>query len=166
MRCRAILRPSLDSKFFGSGGFVAGGILIAFGIVTIVLATYGHHTVKTELERQKITGTTDMSPAAIQEEAKNAALKNVTIPSSTVANKPIDTGPGRARCFAQYMNIHALEASGGFVYSEMGQYTVKPDAPKSELAPGGGTNNPQYAAVDPKTKQPASNAARSRSSAS
>jgi hypothetical protein len=54
----------------------------------------------------------------------------------------------------------ALEATGGYVYSEMGQYTAKPDAPKSELAPGGGTNNPQYAEVDPKTNQPASNSAR------
>jgi hypothetical protein len=138
---------------------VAGGVLIAFGIVTIVLAIYGHHTVKTELERQKITGTPDMSPAAIEEEAKNAGLKDVAIPSCTVANKPIDTGP-RARCFAQYMNIHALEATGGFVYSQMGQYTAKPDTPKSELAPGGGTSNPQYAVVDPKTKQPMSNGAR------
>jgi hypothetical protein len=146
-------------RVFRIGGIVAGGVLIAFGIGTIVLAIYGHHTVKTELERQKITGTPDMLPAAIQKEANEAGLKNVDIPSCDVAGKPIDNGP-RARCFAQYMNIHALEATGGFVYSEMGQYTAKPDAPKSELAPGGGTNNPQYAAVDPKTNQPVSNAAR------
>jgi hypothetical protein len=146
-------------RIFRIGGFIAGGVLIAFGIVTIVLAIYGHRTVKTELERQKITGTPDMSPAAIEKEADAAGLKNVDIPSCDVAGKPIDTGP-RARCFGQYMNIHALEATGGFVYSEMGQYTAKPDAPKSELAPGGGTNNPQYAVVDPKTKQPASNGAR------
>ena len=146
-------------RVFRIGGIVAGGVLIAFGVVTIVLAIYGQHTVKTELERQKITGTPDMSPAAIQEEANKAGLKNVDVPSCDVAGKPIDNG-SRARCFAQYMNIHALEATGGFVYSEMGQYTAKPEAPKSELAPGGGTNNPQYAAVDPKTNQPVSNAAR------
>jgi small-conductance mechanosensitive channel len=58
------------------------------------------------------------------------------------------------------MNIHALLATGGFVYSEMGQYTAKPDTPKSELAPGGGTNNTRYAVVDPKTDQPVSNGAR------
>ena len=52
-----------------------------------------------------------------------------------MAGKPIDSG-SRARCFAQYMNIHALEATGGFVYSQMGQYEAKPDAPKSELARG------------------------------
>lgn len=146
-------------KVFRIGGIVSGAVLIAFGIVTIVLAIYGQHTVTTELERQKIVGTPDMSPSAIKEEVDKAGLKNVALPSCTVAGKSIDTGQ-RARCFAQYMNIHALLATGGFVYSEMGQYQAKADAPKSQLAPGGGTNNPQYAATDPKTSQPVSNAAR------
>lgn len=141
------------------GGFVSGGVLIAFGIVTIVLAIYGHHTVTTELERQKITGTPDMSPSAIKDEASKAGLENVDLPSCDVAGKPIDNG-SRARCFAQYMNIHALEATGGFVYSQMGRFTAKPDAPKSELAEGGGTDNPEFAVVDPKTKQPVENGAR------
>jgi hypothetical protein len=58
------------------------------------------------------------------------------------------------------MNIHALEATGGYTYSEMGQYQAKPDAPKSELAPGGGTSNPDFAVTDPATSQPVSNGAR------
>jgi len=58
------------------------------------------------------------------------------------------------------MNIHALEATGGFTYSQMGIYTAKPDAPKSQLEPGGGTNNTQYAQTDPKTGQPVQNASR------
>jgi hypothetical protein len=66
----------------------------------------------------------------------------------------------RAWCFAQYMNVHALEATGGYIYAEMGIYTAKPDTPKSELAPGGGTNNVQYAEIDPKTQQPVQNASR------
>ena len=37
---------------------------------------------------------------------------------------------------------------------------AKPDAPKSELAEGGGTDNPEFAVVDPKTKQPVENGAR------
>jgi hypothetical protein len=88
-----------------------------------------------------------------------AGLKNVDLPSCDVAGKPIDTGL-RARCFAQYMNIHALEATGGYVYSEMGRYAAKPGAPQSELAPGGGTNNPEYALVEPKTQRPVENGAR------
>jgi hypothetical protein len=147
------------TRLFRIGGFVAGGVLIAFGIVTIVLAIYGHHTVKTELERQKIVGTPDMTPSAIEEEASKAGLEDVDLPSCDVAGKEITTGP-RARSFAQYMDIHAREATGGYVYAEMGRYQAKPDAPKSELTADGATNNADYAVIDPKTKQPAENGAR------
>ena len=58
------------------------------------------------------------------------------------------------------MNIHALEATGGFTYSQMGIYTAKPDAPKSELAPGGGTSNVEFAQTDPETGKPVQNGAR------
>jgi Ca2+/Na+ antiporter len=146
-------------RVFRIGGVVSGIVLIAFGVVTIVLAIWGQHTVTTELKRQKITGTPDMTPSAIKAEAQKAGLTNIALPSCDVANKPIDSGQ-RARCFSQYMNVHALEATGGFVYSEMGQYEAKPGTPKSQLAPGGGTNNPAYAVVDPKTHGPASNGAR------
>jgi hypothetical protein len=146
-------------QVFRWGGVVSGVVLVAFGIVVIVLALNGHHTVTTELKQQKITGTPDMTPQAIQAEGAKAGLKDVSYPTCDVAGQAIDTG-GKARCFAQYMNIHALEATGGYVYSEMGQYEAKPDAPKSQLAPGGGTSDAQYAVTDPKTGQPASNAAR------
>ena len=141
------------------GGVVSGIVLIAFGVVTIVLAVWGQHTVTNELKRQKITGTPDMTPSGIKSEADKAGLTNVSLPTCDVANKPIDNG-SRARCFSQYMNIHALEATGGYVYSEMGQYEAKPGTPKSQLAPGGGTFNVDNAVIDPKTKQPASNGAR------
>jgi hypothetical protein len=42
----------------------------------------------------------------------------------------------------------------------MGIYTAKSDAPKTQLEPGGGTNNPDYAQTDPKTGQPVQNTAR------
>ena len=141
------------------GGIVSGAVLIVFGVVVIVLSVWGQHTVTTELKRQKITGTPDMTPSATREAVEKAGLKNVTIPSCDVANKPINSG-SRARCFAQYMNVHSLEATGGFVYSEMGRFTAKADAPKSELASGGGTNNPDFAEIDPATKQPVENGAR------
>jgi hypothetical protein len=134
-------------------------VLVVFGIVVIVLALNGHSTVTKELKQQKITGTPDMTPQAIQAEGTKAGLKDVSYPTCDVAGQAIDTG-SKARCFAQYMNIHALEATGGYVYSQMGQYEAKPDAPKSQLAPGGGTSNPQYAVTDPKTGQPVSNGAR------
>ena len=141
------------------GGVISGGVLIAFGIVVIVLAINGRNTVHDELEQQQITGTPDMTPAAIKAEGAKAGLKNVTYPTCSVAGETVDTG-SEARCFAQYMGIHALEATGGYVYAQMGQYEAKPGAPKSQLSPGGGTSNPQYAVTDPKTGQPVSNGAR------
>jgi hypothetical protein len=134
-------------------------ILLAFGVAVIVLASMGHNTVTTELKQQKITGTPDMTPTAIQAEGAKAGLKNVSYPTCDVAGQSIDTG-SKARCFAQYMNIHALEATGGYVYAEMGQYEAKPGTPTSQLSPGGGTSNTQYAVTDPKTGQPVSNGAR------
>ena len=141
------------------GGVASGAIMLAFGIAVIVLALNGHQTVTSELKQQKITGTPDMTPTAIKAEGAQAGLKDVNYPTCSVAGQVIDTG-SEARCFAQYMNIHALEATGGAVYSEMGRYAAKPDAPKSQLASGGGTDNAQYAETDPKTGQPVSNGAR------
>jgi hypothetical protein len=141
------------------GGYVSGGIMIAFGIAAIVLSLVGLNTVNNELTQQMITGTPDMTPTAIKAEGVKAGLRNVTYPSCDVAGKSITNG-SNARCFAQYMNIHALIATGGYVYSQMGIYTAKPGTPKAQLEPGGGTDNPAYAQVDPKTGQPVQNAAR------
>jgi hypothetical protein len=147
------------NRVFRIGGIVSGAVLVAFGIAVIVLALQGRNTVKTELQQQQITGTPDMTPSAITAEVNKAGLKNVTIPSCDVAGKAISSGSD-ARCFAQYMNIHALLATGGFVYSQMGIYEAKPGTPKSELEPGGGTNNADHAQSDPKTGQPVQNGAR------
>ena len=58
------------------------------------------------------------------------------------------------------MRIHTFEATGGFTYSQMGIYVAAANAPKSQLAVGGGTSNKLYAQIDPTTKQPVSNGAR------
>jgi hypothetical protein len=146
-------------KVFEIGGLVAAVVLVAFGVAAIVLGVNGKHTVANSLKTQQIVGTSDMTPAGITAEAQKAGLKNVSIPTCSVANKPVNSG-STARCFAEYMQIHALEATGGAFYSQMGMYVAKPGAPKSQLMPGGGTDNAQYAAVDPTTKQPVSNGAR------
>ena len=146
-------------RLFRIGGIVSGVVLVAFGIVVIVLAVNGHSTVADELKQQQITGSPDMTPAAIKAEAAKAGLKNVDLPTCDVAGQPIDDG-NSARCFAQYMNIHALEATGGYTYSQMGQFQAKPDAPQSQLSPGGGTSNPDYAVTDPATGKPVPNGAR------
>jgi hypothetical protein len=146
-------------KIFEFGGVAAGVVLVAFGIAALVLGVNGRNTVGNELKQQQIVGSGDMTPAAIKAEAADAGLKNVSLPTCSVAGKAVDNG-SRARCFAQYMQIHALEASGGFYYAQMGQYQAKPGTPKSELTADGATSNKDYAVIDPKTKQPVANGAR------
>jgi hypothetical protein len=146
-------------RIFEWGGIAASIVLVAFGIVAIVIGFNGRDTVNTSLKQEAIVGTPDMTPSAIKAEGQKAGLKNVTYPTCSVAGQTVDTG-SEARCFAQYMRIHALEATGGFTYAQMGRFQALPTAPASQLAEGGGTDNPQYAVTDPKTKQPVSNGAR------
>jgi len=148
-------------RFLEIGGVAAGVVLIAFGAAALVLANNGKNTIASELKLQQITGTPDMTPKAITAEAKSAGLDLTAtpIPSCTVANVAISNGD-QARCFGEYMRIHTLEATHGFVYSQMGIYQALPTAPKSELMPGGGTDNTQFAALDPKTQQPIQNGPR------
>jgi hypothetical protein len=108
-------------KLFVWGGVTAGIILIAFGIGSIALSANGRSTVRDSVTAEQIVGTPDMTPAAIKEEAAAAGLKDVALPTCSVANKEINSGD-RARCFAQYMRIHALEATGGLTYAQMGRY--------------------------------------------
>jgi hypothetical protein len=108
------------------GGLAAGTVLVAFGIAAIVMSVNGRSTVSNSLKQEQIVGTPDMTPAGIKAEAQEAGLKNISYPSCSVANKAVTTGAS-ARCFAQYMQIHALEATGGFVYAQMGQYLAKPE---------------------------------------
>jgi hypothetical protein len=50
-----------------------------------------------------------MTPALIKAEAAKAALTGVSLPSCSVVELAIDSGP-RARCVATYMRVHALES--------------------------------------------------------
>ena len=152
-------KSGLFRKLLEWGGFAAGAILVAFGVVAIVMGFSGRATVADSLKLEKITGSADMTPALIAKEAKEAGLTGVSLPTVSVAGLAIDSGP-RARAFASYMRIHTLEASGGFTYAEMGRFMAKPDAPKAELAVGGGTNNDKFAMIDAASKQPVANGVR------
>ena len=118
-------------KTFEVGGFIAGAILIVFGTAAIVMGFSGRSTVHSNLKQEQIVGTPDMTPKAIAAEAKQAGLKGVTLPTKSVAGQTIDNG-SRARVFAEYMRIHALEATGGLTYAQM---------PRFATADGKGTNN-------------------------
>jgi hypothetical protein len=161
-RVTQVVRTKTDlfRKLLEWGGFGAGAILVAFGVVAIAMGFSGRATVADSLKLEKIVGSADMTPALIAKEAKDAGLTNVAnMPTVDVAGKAIDNGT-KARAFASYMRIHALEASGGFTYAQMGRFTAKPDAPKAELAVGGGSDNPQFAVIDAASKQPVANGVR------
>lgn len=121
-----------------AGGYIAGVILVAFGIAAIVMAFDGRSTVADSLKQEAIVGSPDMNPAAIEEEAAAAGLTNVTLPTCDVADEPIDTG-SEAKCFASYIRVHALEASGGLTYSQL---------PRFATEDGAGTNDAEAALTD------------------
>jgi hypothetical protein len=144
------------------GGYFAALVLVAFGIASLVMGVSGRNEVRKDIKREYIVGSPDMNKTAIRAEAKDAKLPAAIIadlPTCNVAGKAINSG-SRAKCFASYMRIHTLEASGGFTYAQMGRFEAKPGAPKAELAVGGGTDNPKFAVTDPKTQQPVANGAR------
>ena len=139
-------------KLLRYGGVAAGVILILFGIGATVLSIQGKNTVKDSLSAEKIVGSPDMSPEGIAPGIEEANL-TVDAPDCDVAEEPITTG-SEARCFAQYMRIHALESSGGKTYAEMGRFVSaeNPDDPA-------GTSD-EAAALKDESGQPVSNAAR------
>jgi len=135
------------------GGIVAGVLMIAFGIGALVMGINARSTVSDELKKEQIVGSPDMNPTDIEAAMKEAGLENVAVPSCDVAEQPIETGAD-ARCFAQYMRIHALESSGGATYAQMGRFVAA-----SDPADPKGTSD-EAAAVKDDAGKPVSNAAR------
>jgi len=131
------------------GGLIAAVVLIGFGVAAVVMGYNGRSTVQTSLKQEQIVGSPDMTPDKIAAEAKAAGLTGVTLPTCSVADQPVDTG-SEARCFAQYMRIHALEATGGQTYAQMARFAT---------ADGKGTNDPAAATKGPSGK-PLDNPAR------
>ncbi|HEU0304487.1 MAG TPA: hypothetical protein VFR32_07900 [Gaiellaceae bacterium] len=160
------------------GGIAAGAVMVAFGIAAIYMGVDGRSTVQSNLGNEFIVGTPDMTPAEIQKEIpvivaaqkKIAAARAqagaepidftpVEAPSCTVAGDSVDTG-SEARCFAEYLRIHALGSSNGLTYAQMGRFMATPDAPAIETDFNGGTSNDEYALVDEQSGQPVSNGVR------
>ncbi|MDX6689524.1 MAG: hypothetical protein QOG15_981 [Solirubrobacteraceae bacterium] len=137
------------SRTFRVGGVIAGLVLIAFGGGAIFIGHNGRSEVNGSVAREKIVGSPDMTPALIAVATKKAGL-DVALPTCDVAGKAISNGAD-AKCFAAYMRIHALEATGGKTYAQMPQFAT---------ADGAGTNDPEKAVVDPKTSGPRGNPAR------
>jgi hypothetical protein len=136
------------------GGFIAGAVLILFGAAAIYLGVEGYQTVQNELKKEYIVGGSDMTPDEIRAGAEEAGLpESIELPSCDVVDEEIDTG-SEARCFAQYMRVHALEGTGGLSYAQMGRFqsAANPNDPE-------GTSDEEAAAKD-EEGQPISNGAR------
>lgn len=127
-------------KFWEIGGFIAGGLLIIFGIVAIVLGINAYSTTRDSIKAEGITFGTADDPA-VQKYAEQWA------------GKQVETGD-QARAFAKVMREHTLESTGGLTYAQMGRYQSADDPSN-----GAGTNDPNKAAKDD-SGQPVANGAR------
>ena len=122
------------------GGFLAGGVLIVFGVVAIFLGVTGYTITRDAIKDEGITFGSADDPAV----AKHA---------SQWAGEQVATGD-QARAFAKIMREHTLGITGGLTYAQMGRYqsAAKPDDPA-------GTSDEEAAAMD-ENGQPISNGAR------
>jgi hypothetical protein len=122
------------------GGFLAGGLLILFGVVAIFMGVNGYNTTRDAIKGEGITFGSADDPA-VAKYAKQWAGEQVT------------TGD-QARAFAKIMRMHTLESTGGLTYAAMGRYqsAAKPDDPA-------GTSD-EEAAVKDENGQPVANGAR------
>ena len=114
---------------------VLGVITIGAGIFAIGEGASAKSDVQDKLQEQSITLPDDAGE--IVEGAEPGAV--------------VDT-PDEAEQMANVINAHALEASGGLTYSEMGRFATEDGDPA-------GTNDPEEAAVGP-NGQPLPNPAR------
>jgi hypothetical protein len=127
-------------KYWEIGGFLAGGLLIVFGVAAIFMGVNGYNTTRDSIKGEGITFGTADDPAV----AKYA---------EQWAGQQVKTGD-QARAFAKVMRMHTLEATGGLTYASMGRFQSA--AKPTDQA---GTNDETAAAKDA-NGQPIANAAR------
>lgn len=127
-------------KYWEIGGFMAGAVLILFGVVAIFMGVNGYNTTRDSIKSEGITFGSSDDPAV----AKYA---------DQWAGQQVTNGD-QARAFAKVMREHTLESTGGLTYAAMGRYqsAAKPDDPA-------GTNDEAAAARDA-ADQPVANGAR------
>jgi hypothetical protein len=129
-----------EGRFLRIGGYVSGGVLIAFGIAVIVLGVWGFTFARDHIKQEGIVFGPASDPAVAEHAEK-------------WAGQQVETG-SQALAFAEVMREHTLESTGGLTYAEMGRYqsAAKPDDPA-------GTNDEAAAAKD-ENGRPISNGAR------
>lgn len=116
-------------KIWEIGGFLAGGVLIIFGVVAIFMGVSGFNTTRDAIKDEGIVFGSADDPA-VAEHAEQWAGEQVT------------TGD-QARAFANVIRTHALEGTGGLTYAEMGRF-VSADDPDDPA----GTSDEEAALTD------------------
>ena len=122
------------------GGLAAGVVLIAFGAAALYMGVDGRSTVSDSLKQEQIYFGDASDPAV----AKHA---------DQWAGQQVKTGD-QARAFALVMREHALEASDGLTYAQMGRFQSAANPSDAK-----GTDDEAQAAKDTKGA-PLANAAR------
>jgi len=102
---------------------IAASVLVVLGLGMAIVGFVGRGYVLDALADEQIVGTPDMTTDATAAAIKEAGLTGVSAPSCSVAGEEVDTG-SEAKCFADYMRVHALEATAGKTYSQMPQYAT------------------------------------------
>ena len=129
-----------DRKLMRIGGYLAGGVMILFGIVVIALGIYGFTFTRDSIEEEGIVFGSAEDPAVADH-------------AEQWAGEPVRTGR-QALAFAEIMREHTLESTDGLTYAEMGRFQSAAD-PSNKA----GTNDEAEAAKD-ENGEPISNGAR------
>ena len=126
-------------RYWEIGGFLAGAVLILFGVAAIFMGVNGYNTTRDSIKGEGISFGPSSDPAV----AKYA---------DQWAGKQVTNGD-QARAFAKVMRMHTLEATGGLTYAAMGRYQSA--AKPNDQA---GTNDENAAAKDANGQPIANNA--------
>ena len=134
------------NRLYVYAGVAASVVMIGIGIGSIVVGASGRSDVQDKIQDEQIVGTPDMNPDDTRAAVQEAGIET-EIPDCTAADEAVDDGD-TAKCFAEYMRVHALEATGGKTYAEMPRFIGKDGKPTAEES---------EAAIDPKSGEPVSN---------
>ena len=121
-------------RAFRWGGYLASTVLIVFGAGSIVAGVLGYLEVRDTIQRENITATPDVEEIGVDLEP----------------GEEVDSG-AEAKEFARIIRTHALEATGGRTFAEMGRFLT----PEGEE-----TSDEAEAAIDEQSGQPVENPAR------
>jgi hypothetical protein len=105
-------------------GFAAAAVLVIFGVAAALQGVNGSSLVQDKLKQEAIVGIPTFTPSAMAAEIRKSGVGGLDVPTCSVAGKPIDDGTS-AKCFAEYMRVDALMATGGKTYAQMPRFATK-----------------------------------------